>query len=675
MIDRKILANAIRFLSIDSVYYSQSGGHVGTAMGMADIAEVLWRDYMKFNPSNPNWINRDRFILSNGHSAILLYSILHLTGYAISIQDLKNYRKLFSKTPGHPEYGHTIGVEATTGPLGQGIANGVGLAIAEKTLGAQFNQKKFNIIDHHTYVFVGDGCMMEGISHEVCSLAGKLKLGKLIVIYDSNGISIDGYVKDYFCEDTAKRFNAYGWNVINNINGHDYKSIKLAFRKAIRITEKPTLIIFKTIIGYGSVKYAGSKEAHGSPFNKKDIDDIRKKLNWKYLPFEIPLDIYKCWNQSKIGIKKEEKWNEIFLKYQKEYPDLSKELLRRIKGFLPDNWNQKTYHFLNKLKNDPMDISTRKSSQIILEYFCEMLPELLGGSADLSNSNLTIWSGSNIINSNPNGNYIYYGVREFGMSAIMNGIALHGGFRPYGGTFLIFFEYACNAVRMAALMKINTIFVYTHDSIGLGEDGPTHQPIEQLVHLRNIPNISVWRPCDQIESFFAWKNAIERKKGPTVLVFSRQNLKYIFRNQSQLNNVSRGGYIIRDNSITHQPSLILIATGSEVNLAIEAYEKLILEGYYIRVISIPSVDIFESQDISYRESVLPSHILNRIVIEASTSNFWYKYVSKDNGFIIGVDQFGYSGSSNDLFNLFKINVNNIIKKSKFLLSKKIIYKN
>ncbi|BAP58678.1 transketolase [Candidatus Tachikawaea gelatinosa] len=664
MFSRKELANAIRFLSIDAIQKAKSG-HPGAPMGMADIAEVLWRDYLKHNPSNPQWIDRDRFVLSNGHGSMLIYSLLHLTGYDLPLSELKNFRQLFSKTPGHPEYKHTVGIEATTGPLGQGLANAVGFAIAERTLAAQFNRPNFNIIDHYTYAFVGDGCMMEGISHEVSSLAGTLRLGKLIVFYDNNGISIDGKIDGWFKDDTAKRFEAYGWNVIKNIDGHNSEEIKKSIDQAKSINNnKPSLLICTTVIGFGSPNKHGKNEAHGAPLGEDEIILTRKKLNWKYSKFEIPDHIYKKWNAKAIGKIKEQVWNKNFSEYKKIYPQLANEFERIIVNKLPQNWEENSQKFINKIYNNPINISTREASQKTIEEFGKILSNFLGGSADLSPSNLTLWSGSKPININPAGNYIYYGVREFGMVAIANGIALHNGFIPYTATFLMFIEYAKNAVRMAALMKIQQIIICTHDSIGLGEDGPTHQPIEQLSSLRMIPNVSVWRPCDQIECAIAWKYAIENFTGPTVLVLSRQNLSAQNRHQKQIKNISRGGYILKD--CDKNPELILIATGSEIDLAVSAYSILSKEGYQVRVVSMPSTDVFDKQEKYYRDFVLPPKILKRIVIEAGVSDFWYKYIGF-NGIIIGLNEFGQSAPSVKLFQLFGLTVENIVNKAKKIL--------
>ncbi|OTQ59227.1 transketolase [Gilliamella apis] len=657
------LANAIRALSMDGVQKAKSG-HPGAPMGMADMAEVLWRGFLKHNPTNPNWADRDRFVLSNGHASMLIYSLLHLTGYNVTLDDIKNFRQLNAKTAGHPEFGHLPGIETTTGPLGQGIANAVGMAIAERTLAAQFNKPAHTIVDHHTYVFMGDGCMMEGISHEVCSLAGTLKLGKLIAFYDDNGISIDGEIEGWFTDDTAKRFEAYGWHVIRGIDGHDAKALAEAIEQAQAVTDKPSLLMCKTVIGFGSPNKAGSHDCHGAPLGDAEIEATRKALGWSYPAFEIPKDYYDAWDAKATGKQREDEWNARFDAYAKAYPELAKEFKRRMNGDLPSNWQQVAKDFVNKLQANPATIATRKASQNAIEAFAPVLNEFLGGSADLAPSNLTMWSGSKEILANPDGNYIHYGVREFGMSAIMNGIALHGGFIPYGATFLMFMEYARNAVRMAALMKIRSLFVYTHDSIGLGEDGPTHQPVEQMASLRVTPNVSTWRPCDQVESAIAWQYAVERKDGPTALIFSRQNLKQQERTEQQLANVYRGGYILNDCSGT--PELILIATGSEVELAVEAYHKLTEAGKKVRVVSMPSTDAFDKQDQAYKESVLPSSVTARVAIEAGISDYWYKYVGL-NGKIIGMTSFGESGPADQLFAKFGFTVENVLKQANSLL--------
>ena len=657
------LANAIRALSMDGVQKAKSG-HPGAPMGMADMAEVLWRGFLKHNPTNPNWADRDRFVLSNGHASMLIYSLLHLTGYNVTLDDIKNFRQLNAKTAGHPEFGHLPGIETTTGPLGQGIANAVGMAIAERTLAAQFNKPAHTIVDHHTYVFMGDGCMMEGISHEVCSLAGTLKLGKLIAFYDDNGISIDGEIEGWFTDDTAKRFEAYGWHVIRGIDGHDAKALAEAIEQAQAVTDKPSLLMCKTVIGFGSPNKAGSHDCHGAPLGDAEIEATRKALGWSYPAFEIPKDYYDAWDAKAIGKQREDEWNARFDAYAKAYPELAKEFKRRMDGDLPNNWQQVAKDFVNKLQANPATIATRKASQNAIEAFAPVLTEFLGGSADLAPSNLTMWSGSKEILANPDGNYIHYGVREFGMSAIMNGISLHGGFIPYGATFLMFMEYARNAVRMAALMKIRSLFVYTHDSIGLGEDGPTHQPVEQMASLRVTPNVSTWRPCDQVESAIAWQYAVERKDGPTALIFSRQNLKQQERTEQQLANVYRGGYILNDCNGT--PELILIATGSEVELAVEAYHKLTEAGKKVRVVSMPSTDAFDKQDQTYKESVLPPSVTARVAIEAGISDYWYKYVGL-NGKIIGMTSFGESGPAEQLFAKFGFTVENVLEQANSLL--------
>ncbi|HEJ9552085.1 TPA: transketolase [Proteus mirabilis] len=663
MTTRKTLANAIRFLSMDAVQKAKSG-HPGAPMGMADIAEVLWRDFLNHNPTNPHWADRDRFVLSNGHASMLIYSLLHLSGYQVSLDDLKNFRQLHSKTPGHPEYGYTPGVETTTGPLGQGIANAVGFAIAERTLAAQFNRPGHDIVDHYTYAFMGDGCMMEGISHEVCSLAGTLQLGKLIAFYDDNGISIDGKVHGWFTDNTAERFEAYGWHVISGIDGHDAASIKAAIETAQQITDKPSLLICKTTIGFGSPHKAGTADSHGSPLGDAEIAETRKALGWEYGPFEIPQEIYKEWDAKEAGKAKEAAWDAKFAEYAAQFPELAAEFKRRMSGELPANWEKESTAFIEQLQHNPASIASRKASQNTLEAFGKVLPEFMGGSADLAPSNLTMWSGSKALNEDKAGNYIHYGVREFGMSAIMNGIALHGGFVPYGATFLMFMEYARNAVRMAALMKIRSIFVYTHDSIGLGEDGPTHQPVEQMASLRVTPNMSTWRPCDQVESAVAWKYAVERKDGPTVLIFSRQNLAQQPRTPEQLANIEKGGYILKDCDGT--PELIFIATGSEVELAVNAYDQLTAEGRKVRVVSMPATDAFDKQDADYREAVLPAAVKARVAIEAGIADYWFKYVGLD-GVIVGMHSFGESAPANELFAEFGFTVENVVTQAKTLL--------
>ena len=664
MASRRELANAIRFLSMDAVQKAKSG-HPGAPMGMADIAEVLWRDFLVHNPTNPSWANRDRFVLSNGHGSMLIYSLLHLTGYDLSIDDLKQFRQLHSKTPGHPEYGYAPGVETTTGPLGQGITNAVGMAIAEKTLAGQFNRDGHNIVDHHTYAFLGDGCLMEGISHEACSLAGTLGLGKLIAFYDDNNISIDGHVDGWFTDDTQKRFEAYGWQVIPAVDGHDAAQVKSAVEQAKAETAKPTLIICKTIIGYGSPNKSNSHDSHGAPLGDEEIALTRKALNWAQAAFDIPKEIYAEWDAKSKGQAAEKAWDEKFAAYQAAYPELAAEFKRRTHGDLPANWQAESQKFIEKLQANPAAIASRKASQNAIEAYAPLLPEFLGGSADLASSNLTLWSGSKPIRANiVDGNYINYGVREFGMSAIMNGIALHGGFIPYGATFLMFMEYAHNAIRMAALMKQRVLFVFTHDSIGLGEDGPTHQPVEQTAALRLIPNLQTWRPCDQVESAIAWKSAVERKDGPSAMIFTRQNLAQMDRTPEQLANVARGAYVLKDCNGT--PELILIATGSEVELAVKAAEQLAAEGRKVRVVSMPSSNVFDAQDATYRESVLPSAVSKRVAVEAGISDFWYKYVGFG-GRIVGMNSFGESAPADQLFKLFGFTVENVVKKAKEIL--------
>lgn len=663
MPSRKELANAIRALSMDAVQKANSG-HPGAPMGMADIAEVLWRNYMNHNPANPHWVDRDRFIMSNGHGSMLIYSLLHLTGYDLPMEELKNFRQLHSKTPGHPEYGYTPGVETTTGPLGQGIANAVGFAIAERTLGAQFNRPGHDVVDHHTYAFMGDGCMMEGISHEACSLAGTMKLGKLTAFYDDNGISIDGHVEGWFTDDTAKRFEAYGWHVIRGIDGHDSEAIKKAIDEAHGVKDKPSLLLCKTVIAFGSPNKAGTHGAHGAALGDDEVAATRKHLGWNSPPFEIPQDIYADWDAKSAGKAKESAWNEKFAAYSKAHPELAKEFKRRVSGELPANWQADAQKFIEELQAKPANIASRKASQNTLEVFGKVLPEFLGGSADLAPSNLTIWSGSKSLGDDLAGNYIHYGVREFGMTAISNGIALHGGFLPYSATFLMFVEYARNAVRMAALMKIRNVFVYTHDSIGLGEDGPTHQPVEQMASLRVTPNMSTWRPADQVETAVAWKYAIERNDGPVALILSRQNLTQQPRSKEQLANIVRGGYVLKDSGGT--PEVILIATGSEVGITVEAADKLAASGTKVRVVSMPSTDAFDKQDAAYRESVLPKAVTARVAVEAGIADYWYKYVGL-NGAVVGMTRFGESAPAEELFKEFGFTVDNIVGKAQVLL--------
>ncbi|MGR5337428.1 transketolase [Vibrio gigantis] len=664
MPSRKDLANAIRALSMDGVQQANSG-HPGAPMGMADIAEVLWRGHLNHNPANPEWADRDRFILSNGHGSMLIYSLLHLAGYELSIEDLKNFRQLHSKTPGHPEYGYAPGIETTTGPLGQGITNAVGMAMAEKALAAQFNKEGHDIVDHYTYAFMGDGCLMEGISHEACSLAGTLGLGKLVAFWDDNGISIDGEVEGWFSDDTPKRFEAYGWHVIPAVDGHDSDAINAAI-EAAKADPRPTLICTKTIIGFGSPNKAGTHDCHGAPLGADEITATKAALGWEHGPFEIPVDIAAEWNAKEAGAAKEAAWNAKFDAYAAAYPELAAEFKRRTNGELPAEWEEKANAIIADLQANPANIASRKASQNALEAFGQMLPEFMGGSADLAPSNLTMWSGSKSLEANDfSGNYIHYGVREFGMTAIMNGIALHGGFVPYGATFLMFMEYARNAMRMAALMKVQNIQVYTHDSIGLGEDGPTHQPVEQIASLRLTPNMSTWRPCDQVESAVAWKLAIERKDGPTSLIFSRQNLAQQDRDAEQVANIAKGGYILKD--CEGKPELILIATGSEVELAVNAAAELTAEGKKVRVVSMPATDAFDKQDAQYRESVLPSDVTARIAVEAGIADFWYKYVGFG-GKIIGMTTFGESAPAGELFKMFGFTTENVVNTAKELLA-------
>ena len=662
---RQQLANAVRALSMDAVQQAKSG-HPGAPMGMADIAEVLWNDFLKHNPTNPAWYDRDRFILSNGHASMLLYSLLHLSGYDLPIEELKNFRQLHSKTPGHPEIGYTPGVETTTGPLGQGLANAVGLAIAERTLAAQFNQPGHEIVDHFTYVFMGDGCLMEGISHEVCSLAGTLGLGKLIGFYDHNGISIDGETEGWFTDDTAKRFEAYNWHVVHEIDGHDPQAVKRAIEEAQSVKDKPSLIICRTVIGFGSPNKAGKEEAHGAALGEEEVALTRKKLGWDYPAFEVPKEIYQAWDAREKGQQHEASWNEKFAAYEKAHPELAAEFNRRMGGGLPENWQQLTQAYIEKLQAEPAKIATRKASQNALNTYGPALPELLGGSADLAPSNLTIWSGSKSLKEDEAGNYIHYGVREFGMTAIANGIAHHGGFVPYTATFLMFVEYARNAARMAALMKARQIMVYTHDSIGLGEDGPTHQAVEQLASLRLTPNFSTWRPCDQVEAAVGWKLAIERHNGPTALILSRQNLAQMERTPQQVKDIARGGYILK--ACDGVPDVILIATGSEVEITVQAAEKLTAEGHKVRVVSLPSTDIFDAQDEAYRESVLPSDISARVAVEAGIADYWYKYVGLK-GAIVGMTGYGESAPAEKLFPYFGFTVENVVEKAKKVINR------
>ncbi|CAM3741369.1 transketolase [Pseudoalteromonas maricaloris] len=664
MPSRKELANAIRVLSMDAVQKAKSG-HPGAPMGMADIAEVLWRDFLKHNPSNPEWFDRDRFVLSNGHGSMLIYSLLHLSGYDLSIDDIKNFRQLHSKTPGHPEYGYAPGIETTTGPLGQGITNAVGMAIAEKALAAQFNREDYDIVNHYTYAFLGDGCLMEGISHEACSLAGTLGLGKLIAFWDDNGISIDGEVEGWFSDDTPKRFESYGWHVIAGVDGHDSDAIKAAIEAAQAESDKPTLICCKTVIGYGSPNKSGSHDCHGAPLGDDEIKAAREFLGWEHGAFEIPEDVYAKWDATARGQNQQSDWLIKFTEYQMHYPELAAEFERRMKGELPADWSEKTEAYIAELQANPANPATRKASQNALNAYGPILPEFMGGSADLAGSNLTLWDQSKGLTAeDAAGNYIFYGVREFGMSAIMNGIALHKGFIPYGATFLMFMEYARNAVRMAALMKQRSIFVYTHDSIGLGEDGPTHQPVEQMANLRTTPNLASWRPCDQVESAVAWQQAVERADGPSALVFTRQGLAQQPRTAEQVAAIKQGGYVL---SCDGEPEIILIATGSEVQLAVESADKLRAEGKKVRVVSMPSTDIFDAQSPAYKESVLPSSVTRRVAIEAGIEDFWYKYVGL-NGAIVGMTTFGESAPADELFKLFGFTVENIVEKANALFA-------
>ncbi|MCR4346180.1 MAG: transketolase [Sulfuricaulis sp.] len=661
---RRELANAIRALSMDAVQKANSG-HPGAPMGMADIAEVLWNDFLRHNPTNSKWSDRDRFVLSNGHGSMLLYSLLHLTGYNLPLEEIKNFRQLHSKTPGHPEYGYAPGVETTTGPLGQGIANAVGMAIAEKALAGTFNREGHQIVDHYTYVFLGDGCLMEGISHESCSLAGTMGLGKLIAFYDDNGISIDGEVKGHgstpgwFTDDTPKRFEAYGWHVIPKVDGHDPEAVKRAIEAARKVTDKPSMICCQTIIGWGAPNKQGKEECHGAALGDAEVAATRANIGWPHPPFHIPEDVYAGWDAKSKGAAAEKSWNDKFAAYKKAHPELAAEFERRMKGELPKDWKQKSDEFIKSVDAKAETIASRKASQNALNGFGPLLPEFLGGSADLAGSNLTIWKGSKPLSKTEgNANYIYYGVREFGMSAIMNGIALHGGFIPYGATFLMFSEYARNALRMAALMKIPTLFVYTHDSIGLGEDGPTHQAVEQTATLRLIPNMSVWRPCDAVESAVAWKLAVERKQGPSCLIFSRQNLPHQMRDAQQLASISRGGYVLSE-AEGGKPHAVIIATGSEIGIAVEAQKLLAAKGKKVRVVSMPSTDTFDAQDAAWRDSVLPKGV-KRVAVEAGVTAVWHKYVGLE-GRVVGIDRFGESAPAGALFKHFGFTGENVAK--------------
>ena len=655
-------ANALRFLSMDTVQAANSG-HPGAPMGMADMADVLWREFLRHNPKNPKFANRDRFVLSNGHASALLYSLLHLSGYNLSADDLKNFRQLHSKTPGHPEYGYTDGVETTTGPLGQGIANAVGMALAEKLLAAEFNRDGFAIVNHHTYVFLGDGCLMEGISHEAASLAGTLGLGKLIVLYDDNNISIDGKVDGWFTENIPERFKSYGWHVVPNVDGHNPDAIRAAIAAAQAETAQPSIICCKTLIGKGAATKEGSHKTHGAPLGAEEIAATRQHLGWNYAPFEVPADVYAAWNAAEKGAKLEAEWNALFAQYQAQYPELAAEFERRMAGRLPENFDAHIQAALAETAQKAEKIATRKASQNSIEVLAKVLPELVGGSADLTPSNLTDWSGSVSVTKNGGGNYIHYGVREFGMAAIMNGMALHGGVRPFGATFLMFSEYARNALRMASLMKINPVFVFTHDSIRLGEDGPTHQPVEQTATLRLIPNMDVWRPCDTAESLIAWAEAAKASDHPSCLIFSRQNLPYIPRSTDTLDKICRGGYVIQE--AAGKAQAVIIATGSEVELALNAQKALAEQGIAVSVVSMPCTNVFDRQPAAYRAAVLPAD-LPKVAVEAGVSDGWYKYVGT-HGKVVGLDRFGESAPADELFKLFGFTVDNVVAAVKAVL--------
>ena len=653
----KDLTSAVRALAMDAVQKANSG-HPGAPMGMAEIAEVLWIHHLRHNPANPNWADRDRFVLSNGHGSMLIYSLLHLTGYDLSIEDIKQFRQLHSKTPGHPEYGYTPGVETTTGPLGQGITNAVGMALAEKILAAEFNRPDFDIVNHYSYAFLGDGCLMEGISHESCSLAGTLGLGKLICFYDDNGISIDGHVEGWFSDDTPKRFEAYGWHVVSDVNGHDPAAIEAAIAEAKQASGKPSMICCKTVIGMGSPNKAGTHAVHGAALGEEEIAASRASIGWNYPPFEIPKEVYDAWDGRAKGKKIEAEWDQKFNEYTKKYPSEAAEFKRRIAGDLPANWREHVEKTITQVNEKAETIASRKASQNAIEGLAPALPELVGGSADLAGSNLTLWSGSKGISNETGGNYIYYGVREFGMSAIMNGLSLHGGIIPYGATFLMFSEYARNALRMAALMKIRNLFVFTHDSIGLGEDGPTHQAVEQTATLRYIPNMDVWRPCDSVESTISWARSIERKDGPSTLIFSRQNLPFQKRTAATIKLIDKGGYILSEAS-DGKPQAIIIATGSEIGLAMSAQQALAESGINVRVVSMPCTNLFDRQDQAYKDSVLLNGV-KRVAVEAGTADFWYKYVGLE-GAVVGMTTFGESAPAGDLFNHFGFTVDNVVK--------------
>ncbi len=657
-VTRQHAANAIRALSMDAVQKANTG-HPGAPMGMADIAEVLWTGYLKYNPANPDWADRDRFVLSNGHGSMLIYSLLHLTGFDLSIDDIKDFRQLHSKTPGHPEYGYTPGVETTTGPLGQGLANAVGMAVAEKLMAARFNKEGHRVVDHRTWCFVGDGCLMEGISHEACSLAGTLGLGKLNVVYDDNGISIDGEIEGWFTDDTPARFEAYGWHVVRDVDGHDPDAVAAAFDEAVGETSRPSLICCKTTIGKGSPNKEGTESCHGAPLGADEIALTREALGWGHDPFVVPDDVYAHWDARTSGAEAEAAWQSLFDAYKRDCPELADEFQRRMAGELPAEFLTGVDDFIAQCVANESDVASRKASQQAIAAIAPTLPELLGGSADLAGSNLTLWPGATGADaSDAEGNYIYYGVREFAMAAMMNGIALHGGFIPYGGTFLIFMEYARNAVRMAALMKQRAIYVFTHDSVGLGEDGPTHQPVEQLTAMRSTPNLDTWRPCDAVESAIAWKQAILRSDGPSALVFSRQTLPHQIGAAERVSDVTRGAYILREEQ--GELEAVVIATGSEVALAIEAAEKLSAAGRGVRVVSMPCAEVFQRQDVEYRESVLPSHLLARVAVEASHQDWWYKYVGLD-GRVVGMNSFGESAPGPVLMKEFGFTVENVIE--------------
>ena len=659
---RRQLANAIRFLAADAVQAANSG-HPGMPMGMADIAEVLWNDFLRHNPGNPRWFNRDRFVLSNGHGSMLQYALLHLTGYDLSMDDLKAFRQLGSRTPGHPELGVTPGVETSTGPLGQGIANGVGMALAEKMLAAEFNRPGFPVFDNRTYVFLGDGCMMEGVSHEACSLAGVWQLGKLIALYDDNGISIDGNVKGWFGDDTRKRFEAYGWNVIGPVDGHDIDAVDRAIAEAKSQDEKPTLIICKTTIGKGSPKLQGTAKVHGAPMGEDEIAATKKALGWEYGPFEIPQSVYEAFDAKAAGAKLESEYDEMFRRYEEAYPELASELKRRIAGDLPENYAETVKAAVEEAEKAAETVATRKASQKALSAICPKVPEMLGGSADLTGSNLTNWAGVEAFSmQNMAGRHISYGVREFGMTAIMNGIALYGGFIPFGATFLTFSDYAKNGIRMAALMKIRSIFVYTHDSIGVGEDGPTHQPIEHVASLRLIPGLDVWRPCDTVEAAVAWGHAISKKDGPSALIFSRQGAKFLHESGSQAELIARGGYVLKD---AEGARAVIVATGTEVQLAVDAQALLAAEGIPVRVVSMPCTEIFDEQDEAYRKSVLPD-ALPVLTVEAGSTGLWHKY-TRGNGEALGIDTFGASAPAAKLWPLFGLTAENAAARVKALL--------